>query len=369
MNQRAETDPLRRRLVAAGLSTLLLPRAMASDPVEAVLADAGSLPPLRAVLVARHGALVAERYYGDASAGQLRRINSATKSVVSMLVGQALVQGRLSGLSQTVAQLLPDQVARAPDSPAAQLTLRQILTGTTGLAYDFTRDMDPLARARDPVQHVLALPRNDAPAGSWSYNDAAISLLAPILERAYGMKLPEIARQGLFAPLGIESFHWRTDRSGQATSYMGLGAAPARLYAARRDGGRWRPRHRARGLAGRQPEAAGGRRLVAAAGGGRQLRLPVVQRHAAWTAGGLGLGLWRAAWRRGAGAAAGDRHAGGGAAAGGAAGAEPGGRRAGGADRRGGGLKEKRPATAGLLHAREAISAGRSASRRAWASR
>lgn len=241
MNQRAEIDPMRRRLVAAGLSTLLLPRAMASDPTEAVLADAGSLPALRAVLVARNGGLVAERYYGDASAGQLRRVNSATKSVVSMIVGQALAQGKLSSLSQTVAQLLPEQVARMPDSPAAQLTLRQILTGTTGLAYDFTRDMDPLARARDPVQHVLALPRSDAPAGSWSYNDAAISLLAPILERAHGMKLPEIARQGLFAPLGIESFHWRTDRSGQATSYMGLELRPRdflQLATTVADGGR-----------------------------------------------------------------------------------------------------------------------------------
>jgi CubicO group peptidase (beta-lactamase class C family) len=226
MNPRADIDPLRRRLVAAGITGLLLPRAMAADAVEAALAEGASLPALRGVLVARDGVLVAERYYGDGSAGQLRRVNSATKSVVSLLVGQALAQGKLSSLSQTVAQLLPEQVARMPDSPAAQLTLRQILTGTTGLAYDFARDMDPLARARDPVQHVLALPRSDAPAGSWSYNDAAISLLAPILERAHGMKLPEIARQGLFAPLGIDRFNWRSDRSGQATSYMGLELRP-----------------------------------------------------------------------------------------------------------------------------------------------
>lgn len=241
MNQRDSIDPMRRRLVAGGITALLLPRAMAADAVEAALADGAALPALRAVLVARNGVPVAERYYGDASAGQLRRVNSATKSVVSLLVGQALAQGRLSGLSQTVAQLLPEHVARAPDSPAAQLTLRQILTGTTGLAYDFARDMDPLARARDPVQHVLALPRSDAPAGSWSYNDAAISLLAPILERAHGMKLPEIARQGLFAPLGIDTFHWRTDRSGQATSYMGLELRPRdflQLAAMVADGGR-----------------------------------------------------------------------------------------------------------------------------------
>lgn len=105
---------------------------------------------------------------------------------MSLLVGQALAQGKLAGLSQTVAQLLPDEVARAPGSPAARLTLRQILTGTSGLAYDYTRDMRPLAAAADPVQHVLALPSSQAAPGGWSYNDAAISLLTPVLERACG---------------------------------------------------------------------------------------------------------------------------------------------------------------------------------------
>ena len=45
-----------------------------------------ALPALRALLVARNGLLVAERYYGGASMEQPRRINSATKSVVSLLV-------------------------------------------------------------------------------------------------------------------------------------------------------------------------------------------------------------------------------------------------------------------------------------------
>jgi CubicO group peptidase (beta-lactamase class C family) len=240
--ERGMTDFLRRRLVAGGFASLLLPplarasdgwtvappasQGVATEAVEAVLADGAAFAPLRSILVARNGVLVAERYYGDASAQQPRRINSATKSVASLLVGQALAQGRLGSLSQTVSELLPEQAARAPDSPAVRVTLRQILTGTTGLAYDYTRDMRTLAAASDPVQHVLALPRSDAPPGSWSYNDAAISLLTPILERAYALKLAEIARQGLFAPLGIDTFTWGTDRSGQHTSYMGLQLRP-----------------------------------------------------------------------------------------------------------------------------------------------
>lgn len=215
---------------------------MSAAALDTVLADAAALPAMRALLVARHGVLVGERYYGDGAADKPRRINSCTKSVASLLVGQALAQGKLQDLSQTVAQLLPDAVAQAPDAPAAALTLRQILTGTTGLAYDFSTQMRALAAAADPVQYTLALPRAAQAAGSWSYNDAAIGLLTPILQRAYGLDLREIARQHLFAPLGIESFAWSPDRSGQLPAYMGLQLKARdllKLAWVMADGGRW----------------------------------------------------------------------------------------------------------------------------------
>lgn len=53
-------DPVRRR-VLAGAGFLLLPR-VSSASVDAVLDDAVAVPALRGLLVAREGALVAERY-------------------------------------------------------------------------------------------------------------------------------------------------------------------------------------------------------------------------------------------------------------------------------------------------------------------
>jgi CubicO group peptidase (beta-lactamase class C family) len=198
---------------------------------------------LRSILVARNGFLVAERYYGGAGATQLLPINSATKSVCSILVGQALAQGKLRSLSQTVGDLLPDHAAKMPDSPASALTLRQILTGTTGLAHDFRTQTRPLVNANDPVQYVLWLPRDGRPANSWSYNNAAVSLLTPILERVQGLPLRELARRDLFAPLGIDEFSWTQDRGGHPTAYAGLQLKTRdllKLAWVMADAGRWR---------------------------------------------------------------------------------------------------------------------------------
>ena len=177
---------------------------------------------LRAIAVAHDGRLVAERVFREASPETLLRINSATKSVTSLLVGIALGHGRLRSLSQTLGELLPEALAAQPDSAARDVTLGQVLTGTTGLSYDWTRQFRALGAATDPVQFAFALPREAPPGAAWTYNDPAVGLLGPILERAYGMALPEAARVHLFEPLGIDAFEWQRDASGRAIAYGGL---------------------------------------------------------------------------------------------------------------------------------------------------
>ena len=109
------------RSAAAGLSPWLAGAA--------TLKAGTDLPGLRALQVARRGVLVGERNYGGAGADSLLAINSATKSVCSMLFGQAMRDGHLKSLDDSVAQLIPDAVAEVPDSPAASITLRLSLVG------------------------------------------------------------------------------------------------------------------------------------------------------------------------------------------------------------------------------------------------
>jgi len=233
-------DEGRRRLLAASGSALLLGAAradaaplewpeapadtqgLATAALEGVFADAAAIPRMRAIAIARNGYLVGERYYAGISPEQPLPINSCTKSVMSLLVGKALAEGKLKDLSQTVGELLPEAVAKVPHTPVADVTLRQILAGTSGIRYDYRRDMAALFGAADPVEHVLRLPRSDEVAARWSYNDAAISLLTPILERAHRKDLREVARTRLAAPLGAGDVRWSADRAGRPTAAAGL---------------------------------------------------------------------------------------------------------------------------------------------------
>ncbi len=201
-----------------------------------------AVPGLRALLVARNGNLLAERYYADATAETLQPINSATKSVCSLLVGLALRDGRLKSLDETVAQLLPDAAALVPDSPALKVSLRQILTGRSGFAYDPAAFFQ-LASAPSLLRLALSRPGDAVSSGAWTYNDAMVALLAPMLEHAQGGELPILARMGLFEPLGIERFQWRRDRQGNALAPGGLALRTRDLLkfsACMLEGGRWK---------------------------------------------------------------------------------------------------------------------------------
>lgn len=215
----------------------------ARDVTEALNAGT-SLPGLRALLVSRRGILVAERYYAAAGPDDLQPINSATKSVCAMLVGQALRDGRLKSLDETVAQLLPEAIDEVPDSPARAVTLRQILSGRSGLDFDPMR-FGQLASARPLVRYALSRPAIPVEPPGWSYNDALVALLAPILARAQGADLSTLAARDLFDPLGIHRFDWRRDRDGNPLAPAGLALRPRdllKLPALMIEGGRWKGR-------------------------------------------------------------------------------------------------------------------------------
>src|SRR5690349_9090332 len=64
--------------------------------------DAAAMPRFRSLLVARHGKLVAENYFGGANAATVFDLRSVTKSVVSILTGIAIQNGALPSIDATV---------------------------------------------------------------------------------------------------------------------------------------------------------------------------------------------------------------------------------------------------------------------------
>ena len=166
-------------------------------------------PQVRSVLILRHGYLVYEAYWHglDQTAGH--DVRSVTKSVVATLVGIAIAEGKIKSLDQTVGELLAAQIPQDADPRIAHVTVKQLLTMTSGLAGDDEsaggdpRVWDAMVKSPDWVRHILGRRLETDPGTRFAYSNATSHLLSAIVATATGQSTLAYARVKLFEPLGV----------------------------------------------------------------------------------------------------------------------------------------------------------------------
>jgi CubicO group peptidase (beta-lactamase class C family) len=176
------------------------------------------------LLVARHGRLVVERYYGIQAADRVP-VFSITKSVVSALIGLAIADGRLRGVNERLTDIV-----RGADR---RIRLRHLLSMTAGYGRKLNfGDLDASALAA----RALA----NEPGTGFTYDSGSTDLLATVIIRTTGLSASQYAQRRLFGPMGIDDVRWPGSHGGS-----GLLLRPRELLAFGQlylDGGRWNGR-------------------------------------------------------------------------------------------------------------------------------
>jgi CubicO group peptidase (beta-lactamase class C family) len=184
--------------------------------------DRADLTGVTSLLVARHGRLVVERYYGIQAADRVP-VFSITKSVVSALVGIALGEQRLRGVDQHLADIVPGADRR--------ITLHHLLSMSAG--YGRQLNYGPT-----DAPTLAGRPLVSPPGTTFRYDSGSSNLLAAVLARVTGMTAAEYARRRLFEPLGIRDVRWPGSHGGS-----GIVLRPRELLAFGQlylDGGTWK---------------------------------------------------------------------------------------------------------------------------------
>ena len=206
--------------------------------VEQVIDGAGG--DLHSLLVVRHGLLVVEEYFHGWSLDDLHRIESCTKSVVSLLVGIAIDQGRIEDVDAPALSFFPELSETA--APGWEtVRLEHLLTMTAGI------DRPESAGVETPgwelVHQVLGSQVASPPGATWRYSNADTDLLAGVLQHATGLDAVAFAEASLFRPLGIRTHEWmRSPSDAYPSMAAGLSLRPrdmARIGALVAGRGRW----------------------------------------------------------------------------------------------------------------------------------
>lgn len=213
------------------------------------------------MLIVRHGRVVFEAYYEhdyaainkgrkypspppwdyfDANeypwrhGSRLHSQQSATKSVMSALIGIAIARGDLPGTGVTLGELLPHR--KIDDPGKSGIRLENMLTMTPGFEwnedvsyFDPANDATAVEQLDNWVGYLLNKPLAAEQGTQYNYNSTNTQMLSEALTTATGFAASEYAERYLFGPIGIDNYYWNDAPEGFTNAGGGLFLEPRDL--------------------------------------------------------------------------------------------------------------------------------------------
>jgi CubicO group peptidase (beta-lactamase class C family) len=183
--------------------------------------------PTTGFLIAKGSTILVERYqYGRSDTDRFTS-HSMAKTIMAMLFGIAMNDGKIRSLDDHAADYVPEMKGSA----YGETTLRSLLTMSSGVAYtetyDGTDDASKFSRAlsRQDTPGAAALLRGydnrEVPEGTrFHYAGSETETLGLVLSAVTGQSLASYASERLWKPMGAEAdATWSVDARGQALAF------------------------------------------------------------------------------------------------------------------------------------------------------
>jgi CubicO group peptidase (beta-lactamase class C family) len=200
-------------MLAAWVAAAMVLQASAQQESSSVRAAAAALPRLHSLLVSHRGQLTLEYYAKGHSATRLANIKSASKSVISALVGIAIERKLIPGLDEPIVRWFPE-LRKDPDKRKQTITIENLLTMRSGLDSTSGGEYGRWVTSGNWVRYALNRPMVSDPGTSMEYSTGTSHILSAILTRATSRSTHQFAVETLAKPTGITLARWTRDPQG-----------------------------------------------------------------------------------------------------------------------------------------------------------
>lgn len=197
-----------------------------------VIADrAGALTRLNTLIVARNGSIVLERGYRGAQLDAPVNIKSASKVIVSALVGRAIDEGLIANVGDSIRPLLAKRLPGDANPRLGEISVEDLLTMRAGLERTSGPNYGRWIASRDWVGYIVSRSFVDEPGGRMLYSTGSSHLLSAILTDASRRSTLQLAQRWLGEPLGIRFAGWDRDPQGVYLGGNNMAMSPRALFA------------------------------------------------------------------------------------------------------------------------------------------
>ena len=166
-----------------------------------------------AYLIIKNDSIWYEKYYDGYGADSRSNSFSMAKSMISAMLGKAIMEGKIKSLDQPVGDFFPEY----SEGLAADLTVGDLSSMASGLNWDesYYSPFSITTRAYfydDLDKMMLGLEVVDEPGQAYKYLSGNTQLLGMVIEKATGQSLSSYLSEKFWQPLGAEySAYWQID--------------------------------------------------------------------------------------------------------------------------------------------------------------
>ncbi len=185
-------------------------------------------------LLVLHGdTVLVERYQYDRKPDDRMNSFSMAKTIVAMLVGIAVAEGKIASIDDPAQKYVPE----LKGAPYGETPIRHLLTMSSGMRFnenysDAGNDVNILARRSAYGQSAggaatveTFLTRDFAPGERYNYNSADTQVIGLVLRAATGKTLADYLSEKIWQPMGAEAdAYWVVDKGGYEIAYAGFNA-------------------------------------------------------------------------------------------------------------------------------------------------
>ena len=187
-----------------------------------------------AFLIIQNDSLFHESYFDGYTKDSKSNSFSMAKSVLTMALGKAIMQGKIKSLDQKVIDFIPELKGKY----AKEVTVGDLSSMSSGLSWDekYYSPFSIVTRAYfdDDLRKVmLGLEINEKPGQSFKYLSGATQLLAMCIEKATGEYVSDYVSKNFWQPMGAENealWQLDSDEDGIEKAYCCI-ASNARDFA------------------------------------------------------------------------------------------------------------------------------------------
>ena len=187
----------------------------------------------KAFLIFQGDTLIYEKYWDEHHDKTVSNSFSAAKSVIGMLVGIAIEEGKINSVDDLAGDYIPEFKKNGRE----KITIRHLLTMSAG--FDWVESgKNPLSEAAegyygtDLYGLVTRLRVIEKPGIKFNYQSGNTQILGFIIEKATGKSINEYAAEKLWIPLGARNdAFWSLDKEGGDEKAFCCMYATARDYA------------------------------------------------------------------------------------------------------------------------------------------